>query len=359
MSERKSKKKAKRSDNLDLRDGIYYSDFYVGDRRIRRTLKTSDYEKAKAAVAVMMERAWKADKLGVSDVTFAQAAAEYITSLDLKSSPPATLEWKRTKARWLVETLGLSMLVRDVTADTAMMVAKKRREEGCAFKVVKRKVSDSTVDKLLAELSVILTFAKEKGWITAKPTIKLNKTDNKRTRWLTHEEAERLKKELPDHLLALVSFSLASGLRKYNASHLRWRNVNLEQRVCWVLSNESKSRKMLAIQLSSEAVEILKGQVGQHETWVFPYEGGPIGNPASGAWLKAVERAGLDDFNWHDLRHTWATWHVQNGTPLGALQILGGWAEYSMVLRYAAFAPNHVASFADNSRAPKGFNDCQ
>ncbi|HBN22304.1 MAG TPA: hypothetical protein DD412_03605 [Holosporales bacterium] len=38
-----------------------------------------------------------------------------------------------------------------------------------------------------------------------------------------------------------------------------------------------------------------------------------------------MERAGIKDFRWHDWRHTWASWHAQEGTPLSVLQELGGW----------------------------------
>jgi len=42
------------------------------------------------------------------------------------------------------------------------------------------------------------------------------------------------------------------------------------------------------------------------------------------AWRKALKRTGIEDFRWHDFRHTWASWHVQAGTPLNVLQELGG-----------------------------------
>jgi hypothetical protein len=51
------------------------------------------------------------------------------------------------------------------------------------------------------------------------------------------------------------------------------------------------------------------------------------------AWKAALARAGIEKtFRWHDLRHTWASWHVQNGTPLQELMELGSWASYEMVL---------------------------
>lgn len=61
----------------------------------------------------------------------------------------------------------------------------------------------------------------------------------------------------------------------------------------------------------------------------------------------ALERAGIKDFRWHDLRHTWASWHVQNGTPLFALQELGGWESQEMVRRYAHLAADHLAPYAN------------
>ncbi|MEQ1560060.1 MAG: tyrosine-type recombinase/integrase [Methyloglobulus sp.] len=49
----------------------------------------------------------------------------------------------------------------------------------------------------------------------------------------------------------------------------------------------------------------------------------PIRQVNTKAWRNALKRAGITDFRWHDLRQTWAFWHVQNGTPLNALQELG------------------------------------
>ncbi|WP_442919724.1 tyrosine-type recombinase/integrase [Methylobacter sp.] len=56
----------------------------------------------------------------------------------------------------------------------------------------------------------------------------------------------------------------------------------------------------------------------------------------------------MDDFRWHDLRHTWASWHIQVGVPLNVLQELGGWADYKMVLLYAHLASEHLAQHAAN-----------
>ncbi len=75
--------------------------------------------------------------------------------------------------------------------------------------------------------------------------------------------------------------------------------------------------------------------MGKHIEFVFTYEGKPINQCGTRAWRNALKRAGIEDFRWHDLRHTWASWHVQNGTSLYELQRLGGWSSYETVQRYS------------------------
>ena len=61
----------------------------------------------------------------------------------------------------------------------------------------------------------------------------------------------------------------------------------------------------------------------------------------------ATECAEIEDFRWHDLRHTWASWHVQSGTSLQELKELGGWSCYEMVLRYAHLGGDHLKEAAN------------
>jgi hypothetical protein len=101
-----------------------------------------------------------------------------------------------------------------------------------------------------------------------------------------------------------------------------------------------------------------------HETMVA-HGGQQIGSDQ----LRSVERAsfeqkrsGIENFRWHDLRHTWASWHVQSGTPLHVLQELDGWASCSMVQRYAHLAADHLAPWAERlaqSRGHRGTNSSQ
>jgi integrase len=76
---------------------------------------------------------------------------------------------------------------------------------------------------------------------------------------------------------------------------------------------------------------------------VFVYHGKPVYQTVTVAWTRALRRTGIRDFRWHDLRHTWASWHVQRGTPLQVLKELGGWETLEMVQRYAHLSADHLA----------------
>jgi hypothetical protein len=60
-----------------------------------------------------------------------------------------------------------------------------------------------------------------------------------------------------------------------------------------------------------------------------------------------LKACGIEDFRWHDLRHTWASWLRQNDVPTWVLQELGGWKSEAMVRRYAHMSVKHLAPYAD------------
>jgi integrase len=64
------------------------------------------------------------------------------------------------------------------------------------------------------------------------------------------------------------------------------------------------------VPLNEDALSVLRRQHGEHPTYVVTYQGRPVDRTSTKAWYKALARAGIEDFRWHDLRHTWASWHV-------------------------------------------------
>lgn len=144
-------------------------------------------------------------------------------------------------------------------------------------------------------------------------------------------------------LADMASFTLATGLRASNVKFLKWSQLNLEKRHAFVDAIEVKNEKALPVPLNSDSIDIIQRQPQINE-YVFNYRGKPVKQCNTRAYQKALKRCGIENFQWHYLRHTWASWHIQHGT---SLQDLGGWADFSMVLRYAHLSSDHLKNAAE------------
>src|SRR5262249_46518515 len=194
-------------------------------------------------------------------------------------------------------------------------------------------------------------------WIDKAPKVKLFKEAPGRGRAITVEQAETLLSELPAHQRDVALFALATGLRHANVLGLEWSRVDLDAGHAWVGAAQSKNRRPIAVPLNATALEVLRRQLGKHPQRVFTYAGKPLARASTRAFTHAVKRAGIEDFRWHDFRHTWATWHRKAGTPTHELQRLGGWRSSVMVERYAHLAPDHLAQAANRLDALLGGYD--
>lgn len=273
---------------------------------------------------------------------------DLVSSSDVKT-------WDDAEARWLVEKAGKASLHSDKFIFGWLrpyLQGKELQSIDRAFvDVIKmRKISTgvkpATVNRTLALVRSVLRAARDWEWTDGVPKIRLLAEPKKRVRYLLKSEAESLLIELPSHLSHMAAFSLATGLRKGNVLGLEWSQVDLAHRIAWIHPDQSKSRVAIGVPLNQDAIRILCLQLGVHPKFVFTYYGKPVHQTTTAAWYKALKRCGITNFRWHDLRHTWASWHVQGGTPLHALRELGGWESDSMVRRYAHFSVTHLAVYA-------------
>jgi integrase len=210
-----------------------------------------------------------------------------------------------------------------------------------------RESSGATANRTLALVrSILRKAALEWEWIDKAPKVRMFKERKRRVRWITRVEAERLLSFLPMHQADMARLALSTGLRQANVTGLEWSQIDMQRRVAWVHPDQAKARKAIAVPLNDEAVEVIRRQLGKHHARVFTFKGKPVRAVNTKAWKRALRLAGIEDFRWHDLRHTWASWHVQAGTPIHELQELGGWESVEMVRRYAHLAPEHLARAA-------------
>lgn len=142
-------------------------------------------------------------------------------------------------------------------------------------------------------------------------------------------------------------FALSTGLRQSNVINLEWNQVDLERKAAWIHPDQAKARKAIHVPLNSVAITVLLRQVGKHQSRVFTFRRNPIAWVNTRAWKLALKRAGIENFRWHDLRHTWASWLAQQGTPMNVLQELGGWESEEMVRRYAHLSKPQLMQHAE------------
>jgi integrase len=214
----------------------------------------------------------------------------------------------------------------------------------------------ATVNRYLAVMRCVLRTARDEWqWIDSMPKVRLLPGEVERDRWLTREEASRLITVCPPHLAALVCFALATGCRASEITGLEWNRVDLERRTAWL--NQTKNGTPRGVPLNRDAVAVLESVRGQHRRYCFTYRGKAIGwELTNSAWKTALEAAEIEDFRFHDLRHTWASWHRQAGTSCDELKDLGGWKSRVMVDRYAKYATEHLSLAAARIENGRGGN---
>ncbi len=311
----------------------YWIKLKASGRQVRRSTGTKSKRQAAVLESRLKAELWR-HKNAPSQKTFEDAAVRWLESKTHKKS----WDGDRIIIRWLrphLEGLSLSEISRDKIEELRTLKSKE--------------ASDSTVNRHMALLrSILRAAALDWEWLDKVPKIPMYEEPQINIRWITPQEFERLAQELPEHLEAIARFAVATGLRAGPIKALQW---------SWIFGTDlrlppgvMKNKTPLTIPLGKDARCVLETQKGKHPDYVFTYKGGIItGKLSTRAWRKAIIRADTTPLRFHDLRHTWASWHVQNGTPLEVLKELGGWKSLSMVLRYAHLAPSTLAQWANNT----------
>jgi len=319
---------------LYKRGNTWWIDIGHRGERIQQTTGTSDKIAAQQYHDKFKVELWGLAKLNDKPArTWKEAVIRWFSEMQHKRS----LYDDKSHVRWLDKYFA-NVYLAEINKDKIDEVAKAKEAEG---------VQPATVNRMMCLVRAILRkAAHEWEWIDKAPHVRMRKVENKRIRWITREEAAKLLAELPLHLSAMATFSLATGLRQSNVTDLKWQDVDLTQHHALIHPDQAKTKKAIPVPLNNDAMTVLKKQIGNHNEYVFTYKGKRIIQCNTKAWRSALRRAGIKNFRWHDLRHTWASWHIQGGTSLHELQVLGGWSSFEMVLRYAHLSSDHLRNAA-------------
>jgi integrase len=212
--------------------------------------------------------------------------------------------------------------------------------------------SPSTVNRYLVALGHALTIAaNEWEWIHENPMRKISKLSEPRgrVRFLDDAERERLleacKVSTNPQLHTLAVLALSTGARHGELINLRWSNVDLQRRVITLHDTKNKERRLLplahyALQLMEEHNKVRNIA----SDLVFPSPSNPQ-KPwnSRSAWEAALKRANIDNFRFHDLRHSCASYLAMNGASLAEIAEVLGHKTLQMVKRYAHLSEAHTA----------------
>ena len=215
------------------------------------------------------------------------------------------------------------------------------------------KRSPATVNRYLAALSHAFTIAvKEWQWLEDNPLRKVSKPKEARgrVRFLDDDERERLlqacrESSNPD-LYPAVVLSLSTGARQQEIMALRWQQIDLAGSM--IRLEQTKNGERRALPLAGHAASLVqeRARVRRIATdLLFPSKVNPT-QPIDlrTPWETALKQASINDFRWHDLRHSAASYLAMNGATLAEIAAVLGHKTLAMVQRYAHLSEQHTAA---------------
>lgn len=211
---------------------------------------------------------------------------------------------------------------------------------------IKKGNKPATINRHVATLKHMLTKAND--WNMLDDTVlrrvrkvKMLEENNKRLRYLSKEESWALLEKCDSHLYPIVLMALNTGMRKSEILNLMWNDVDLVNRFIHVEVTKNGERRDIPINetLKEMLLNLPRRLDGKH-LFYDPKTQKPF-KDVKRSFNTACKRTGLQDFHFHDLRHTFASHLVMAGVDLTTVKDLLGHKTLTMTLRYAHLSPGH------------------
>lgn len=275
--------------------------------------------------------------------TLSEAIDRYIKHV-LPTKPKSECD-QRTQLNWFKAAIGEHVLA-DVTPP---LIAEQR--DKLAKGEARGKRTAATVNRYLAALSHMFTIAvKEWGWVGENPLSKVTKLKEPRgrVRYLLEDEREALLKSCLESdntvLYTVMVLALSTGARKMEILGLCWDDVDINRRVITLHHTKNNERRVLP--LEGHALELMEqhSKIRRIDTdLVFPSRKGIKPMDIRHSWATALKIARIEDFRFHDLRHSAASYLAMNGASLAEIAEVLGHKTLLMVKRYAHLSDAHTA----------------
>jgi integrase len=224
----------------------------------------------------------------------------------------------------------------------------------------------ATVNRLIATLKHMFSKAVEWDMVEEETLkrvrkVKLLEENNRRLRYLSREECQNLINACDTHLRPIVITALNTGMRKGEIFNLRWDQVDLKHG--FILLDKTKNGERREIPINDTLRSVLQGLPRRLDVPYVFYDPqtGKAYQDVKHSFHSALRRAGIRDFRFHDLRHTFASHLIMAGIDLTTVKELLGHKTLTMTLRYAHLAPTHKVRAVETlnimfNEAPKKFS---
>ncbi|MBN2379354.1 tyrosine-type recombinase/integrase [candidate division WOR-3 bacterium] len=319
--------------NVYQRGKCWYVDFSYRGKRFRRSAGRTKRE-ALLKLGEIRKRIEQEDQDGTSASaprSFAEYANEYL-EYSKTHKRPSSYQRDTVSIKRLMEAFAECKLSDIKTADIERY--QERRLET---------VGHATINREVQALKHMFRKAQERGYVKINPAQPVKKLEEPfgRTRYLQLEERERLLDECSGMLHAIVFTALETGMRKGELENLTWKNVYFERRSIWL--ERTKNKEPRTIPISDNLLPVLQRlYIERRSEYVFTKPGGE----PYGSWRKAFDnackRAGIEDFRFHDLRHTFASYLVVSDVKIRTVQELMGHKDIKMTMRYSHLSKEHL-----------------
>ena len=266
---------------------------------------------------------------------------------DVLVHSPQTFRTYKSQLEYWKESLGQLSLA-DLT--TARIVEERDR---LANQLTRKKTkrSPARVNRYLAALSTVLTTAyKEWEWLDDNPLRKVSKfiEPKGRVRYLDEDERKALLKACQEsdnkELYLCVLMALSTGARRQEIWDLKWKDIDLKEG--FITFYTTKNGEIRSVPIQGLGLENLRkySKVRRLDTdYLFPSKINPKKSiNFRQPFEKALKEAGIEDFTWHDLRHSCESYLAINGVPLRTIAEILGHKSLQMVHRYSHLSSEHL-----------------
>jgi len=286
----------------------WYIDYYVKGRRKRKKIGPSKKLATQVLNDVRLKIA-KGEYLGIYDekkILFSKYAEQYLAYSKTNKS------WSTYNRQDRISIARLKSYFKDkyIYEITPQMIEKykaKRLEN----------VKPATVNRELACLKHMFTMAIKWGYAKTNPAkeVKLLKEPPGRLRYLKPEEVKALLASCADHIRPVVVTALNTGMRKGELRELKWADVDFKNQKITVINAKNNESRIIPINntLHNELYPLSRKSKGEY---VFSDKNARPYGDIKKSFSKALEKAKIEDFRFHDLRHTFGSYLVMQGVDL-------------------------------------------